>query len=111
MKEKLQSLFIFFLLITIFVVDLEVTKLECLFRCGHHPNPVTKIVLFQIFFRQILKVTFREWDRGVDENLEFVTFDGDGCAQISGLSVNLDSFLEKGFLAKMKRMRQNGVQN
>ena len=84
------------LLLLFILVNLEVTQLIALFAVGDNTQPVSEIVLLQIFFGEIFQIPFGERHLGSDSDLALAPFDGHNpSAEIPSFAVHLDSLLEE----------------
>lgn len=94
-----RGLLVVFLIIIV-GADSEVAQFVQVLVVGDNADPIAKTVLLQVFLGQILQVALGEVHVGVDEDLHLLTLHRDIAAQVSGLAVDLEAFLQEFLLQK-----------
>ena len=89
--EQERSLFF----LTLIVVNLEVTELVGGLVGGDNSEIFTHLLLLEVLLGQVLEVSLGEVDVGGDDDVVLVLANGDGAAEVTKLSVNLDSLGEE----------------
>ena len=80
------------------VVDVEELKLVVVLACGDDSQVLAKVLLLEVLLGQVLEITLRHWDVGVNDDSRLLLGDLNGLAEVSSLVINLDSITEVLFL-------------
>ena len=84
----------FVILLLFILVSLEVTQLVTLFAVGDNTQPVSEVVLLQIFFGEIFQIPFGERHLRSDSDLALALLNGhNSSSEIASFPVHLDSLL------------------
>lgn len=94
-----RGLLVVFLIIIV-GADSEVAQFVQVLVVGDNADPIAKTVLLQVLLGQVLQVALGEVYVGVDEDLHLLTLHRDIAAQVSGLAVDLEAFLQEFLLQK-----------
>lgn len=104
--RRLKSLGLFgVFLIVIVGADSEVAELVQVLVIGNDADPIAERMLLQVFLGEILQISLGEVDVGVDVDLHLLALQGDVVAQVSGLAVDLEAFLQELFLKRFDTVR------
>lgn len=91
-----RCVLILVLLLLLVLVDLEVAQLIALLAVGDDTQPVSEVVLLQIFFGEIFQIPFGERHLGSDSDLALASLDGHNpSAKVTSFPVHLDPLLQE----------------
>jgi hypothetical protein len=78
-------------------VNLEISKLVGVFRRCNDTQEISKLLLLQIFLRQVLQISLGEWWLGSHDDLIFFTRNSNFGSKVTSFSGDFDRFMKKGF--------------
>lgn len=87
-----------YLLSLLFLGHVEVTELVRILAVSNDSEEIAELLLLEVLLGQVLEITLRHWDVGVNDDSRLLLGDLNGLAEVSSLVINLDSITEVLFL-------------